>query len=657
MSSTSSPFSKRGDRPSKSNTLSNLNSPRDLAPELSDVQCYTCRKRHVKCDRILPHCAKCAKKGVTCLGYRKPLRWADGVAVRGKLKGKTQPVIDSQALSVSQSVFEERRTTLREEVAHFGFHSLDNRFSNTASTDATFLELIHYHNTVMAAGSSEIGQVPVTIRKIALISPQVAKALPRDFLNCVLGTAAVHMAERNPGNRQIQNLALEAKVFLFEGINAAFQQPQRQRADVLFACTTLMFAMDIIEHGVGRWSTHFLGALKILASSAGLEHFASYYPHLRLQLATTSQFETMHVILSPMSIEGPRQASRNGLKTICFDPGVRKSFFVASPLPLMRAVYDMAVCARNIFQGHGVPSAADIYTREWILSDILRYRPDEGAQDIQNTYYSETQMGPIELQTWKCVVSAWRSSMAIVVLRYLFFGLPYPEVSFHISRSPTPTSASQEAAQFTTFDMPDTMSQTMDETMSEYNIEENLENYLSPEGHTSDPFSRSPSPMPSPRPIEASISFDYWHRRYNIHNEATAELFQSLSAISDCEDTSYLRYAALPLMVLALISQPGSVERNLCMVLLERFKAFMADQSVTSNPIGGSALDFDIPWERLDAYSAEMERQRSEPQLHSAPEWNWWFMLKHMNLQSVWPVIAGTMHMELGAEFWAFSKF
>jgi len=138
---------------------------------------------------------------------------------------------------------------------------------------------------------------------------------------------------------------------------------------------------------VGRWSIHFLGALKILASSAGMEHFASFYPHLRLQLAGISQFETMHVVLSPMSIEAPRQASRNGLKAICFDPKIRECFFVASPLPLMRAMYDMAVCARNIFHSRGHPSAADVYTREWILSDILRFQPHEGTQDVQKTYY------------------------------------------------------------------------------------------------------------------------------------------------------------------------------------------------------------------------------------------------------------------------------
>lgn len=247
-------------------------------------------------------------------------------------------------------------------------------------------------NTAICAEIPGSKDLPITLHKVAAISPDIAQSLPRDFLNCILGTAAVHMAARNPGNRSIERMALEAKVCLFESISAAFQQPEHQRADVLFACTTLMFAMDIIEHGVDRWKTHFSGTLQLLASSGGMEYFASCYPHLRLQLASISHFETMHVVLSPASIEEPKRTSRNSLKSICFDSKVRESFFSASPLPLMRAVYDMAVCGRNIFQGQERPSAADVYTREWILSDILRFRPEESVEDIQRTYYSDKIM-------------------------------------------------------------------------------------------------------------------------------------------------------------------------------------------------------------------------------------------------------------------------
>ncbi|PWW78055.1 hypothetical protein C7212DRAFT_357155 [Tuber magnatum] len=60
---------------------------------LATVDCYTCRRRRVRCDRALPHCEMCANRpGLDCLGYRKPLVWDKGVASRGKIMGKTFPL-------------------------------------------------------------------------------------------------------------------------------------------------------------------------------------------------------------------------------------------------------------------------------------------------------------------------------------------------------------------------------------------------------------------------------------------------------------------------------------------------------------------------------------------------------------------------------------
>ncbi|KAG0127342.1 hypothetical protein HOY82DRAFT_523532 [Tuber indicum] len=60
---------------------------------LAAVDCYTCRRRRVRCDRALPHCEKCTNRhGLDCLGYKKPLVWNKGVASRGKMMGKTFPL-------------------------------------------------------------------------------------------------------------------------------------------------------------------------------------------------------------------------------------------------------------------------------------------------------------------------------------------------------------------------------------------------------------------------------------------------------------------------------------------------------------------------------------------------------------------------------------
>lgn len=242
-------------------------------------------------------------------------------------------------------------------------------------------------------------------------------------------------------------------------------------------------------------------------------------------------------------------------------------------------------------------------------------------------------------------MSAWRSSLAIVTLRYLFLGLQNPETLSHLSHSLTATSIGLEAAQVNAYEMSDKMLHSINETIATYRPEENMEGYietdhLSPRPYVVNTFSRTPSPLLSP--TDETVTFDHWHRRYEIHNEATSELFNSLSALASSGDPIFLRHVLLPLMVLALVSRPSSSERVLCSGLFDRYETFMQHHSAAPHPIGGQKLTFDIPWDRLDAYSAEIEQERRnslvyvEPPLHnSVCEWNWWFMLKRIDLKSV----------------------
>lgn len=64
--------------------------------------------------------------------------------------------------------------------------------------------------------------------------------------------------------------------------------------------------------------------------------------------------------------------------------------------------------------------------------------------------------------------------------------------------------------------------------------------YVSPEAHPVNPFSRTPPPLPSPRPADETMSFDHWFRRYEIHNQATSELSDSLSILGSYEDAAAL---------------------------------------------------------------------------------------------------------------------
>ena len=54
--------------------------------------CFTCRKRHIKCDRRRPYCTQCLDQGKDCSGYKTQLTWGVGVASRGKLRGQSLPI-------------------------------------------------------------------------------------------------------------------------------------------------------------------------------------------------------------------------------------------------------------------------------------------------------------------------------------------------------------------------------------------------------------------------------------------------------------------------------------------------------------------------------------------------------------------------------------
>ncbi|KAH8716997.1 hypothetical protein GQ44DRAFT_398883 [Phaeosphaeriaceae sp. PMI808] len=248
-------------------------------------------------------------------------------------------------------------------------------------------------------------------------------------------------------------------------------------------------------------------------------------------------------------------------------------------------------------------------------------------------------MSATEERAWYLVSSAWRAAVVIIVLRYLFFGLPDPEVT---SRSPTPTLATQE---FNAYDTSEDVIQSTDGVFMNFQPQGASETqfdteHLSAELYRVNPFSRIPSPMPSPRPSSQRITFDHWHRRYEIHNDAISDLFHSLQEISALDEVSYLRYSLTPLMILALVSQAGSNERALCISQFDRFERYIRQEGAAPNPVGGSALNFDIPWDHLDMFSLEMEQLRRdnnpflEPQLrNTAPEWNWYAMLKRTELK------------------------
>ena len=56
--------------------------------------CKECSRRRIKCDKGVPECVKCTKKGIKCTGVGRQIRFIEGVISKGKRKGQTFPDVE-----------------------------------------------------------------------------------------------------------------------------------------------------------------------------------------------------------------------------------------------------------------------------------------------------------------------------------------------------------------------------------------------------------------------------------------------------------------------------------------------------------------------------------------------------------------------------------
>jgi hypothetical protein len=240
--------------------------------------------------------------------------------------------------------------------------------------------------------------------------------------------------------------------------------------------------------------------------------------------------------------------------------------------------------------------------------------------------------------------TVWKAATTLLVLRYLFFGRSSLAPHSRGRPSPTPSFATRSSPSFTREEELGAYFQGTEEFgISEY-ADESTDadalpdpDYLTAGAYFNDPLSRSPSPLPSPMHYSEPPLSNIWSTRYEIHDEAFVTLFTALATLHDDVDPVNLRYVLIPIMVLALVSRPYSKERGLCFSLLADFKRFMARSA--PGPLDVEFVNMDIPWEKLDAYSEAIEQMRRDSagpedvqMAQSAPEWNWWDMMKHIDL-------------------------
>lgn len=230
------------------------------------------------------------------------------------------------------------------------------------------------------------------------------------------------------------------------------------------------------------------------------------------------------------------------------------------------------------------------------------------------------------LQHWDSIGAAWKAATTILVLRHLYFGRPELE-PFSSVPSPNTLDFTGLLSSFS----PDQHLGAFYQGTEEPNMGGD---YLAAGLYFDEPLSQTPSPMPSPRLTTGMQPSNMWNSRYDIHNEAFHVLVSVLAEFQPYLEPATIRHILVPVMILALVSRPNSRERAICMYYFNKFEEFMAVPS--ASPVGGAKTELRLPWDKIDAYSGMFEAQSHYgagfPMAESAPEWNWWDMLKHIDM-------------------------
>ncbi|KAJ6109128.1 hypothetical protein N7486_001362 [Penicillium sp. IBT 16267x] len=234
--------------------------------------CYTCRNRRIQCDQSSAPCAKCQKAGLECTDKR-PIRWVKGVAIRGKMQGRS--FSSNASDNNKKSALINPRQSMRQ---YFSSNSIPNLSYNIQDPSVLHLDrlsryYVDYYNErickLFIVYDSDKNPFRSLIA-LGLKNPVLLKAL--------LALAARHhfntgqsfdQAEKTIEPRLINadRDALSFKHQAMEALSHSLRDNQHYKQDATVASIFLLIFLDLIESGSDGWNIHLEGAKKLIAST------------------------------------------------------------------------------------------------------------------------------------------------------------------------------------------------------------------------------------------------------------------------------------------------------------------------------------------------------------------------------------------------------
>ncbi|KAL3465260.1 fungal-specific transcription factor domain-containing protein [Aspergillus heterothallicus] len=325
--------------------------------------CYTCRRRHIQCDRSGIPCAKCQKAGLECLDKR-PVRWVQGVAIRGVMRGRTfenssisatpvgkidmrpSPLSDSSSNTDAQhqakpliplrglsALLEASDMTgpTRPALPSVPLPMNDTALTALDSTARYYLDYCMWtlteddENSYSFLDNDRICQLFIVYDSQSNPFRNLIPLALNDtvLLDSLLGLAARHRAnfdhpftmletQQFPLSGKPHHEALRYKHRAIQGLAEALNG-QKAYQDTTVATVFLLVFLDLLESGCDKWNHHLEGAKSLMALTPSqdpgrtvqrLRHFITKQIHLIEALGAT--FVRPHLLTQSNSIDEAR---------------------------------------------------------------------------------------------------------------------------------------------------------------------------------------------------------------------------------------------------------------------------------------------------------------------------------------------------------------
>ncbi|KAL4757915.1 Zn(II)2Cys6 transcription factor [Aspergillus foveolatus] len=228
--------------------------------------CWTCRNRTIQCDQSCFPCLKCKKAGLECRD-KKPLRWVQGVAIRGRMRGymyKETPTNRGALLSAHFRPKRDRR----------GSHQLqltlqDPRMQNLDPLSRYYIDyysqricrlyILHDSDSNPFRGllAYALEDVPLLRSIIALAARHLANtgySFDQSYKNDVVVPTS-----------RFTDTTLDALRFKTQAITALrkrLTRPHQEpvKTDTMMATILLFIFLELLESGLDGWNVHLKGA-------------------------------------------------------------------------------------------------------------------------------------------------------------------------------------------------------------------------------------------------------------------------------------------------------------------------------------------------------------------------------------------------------------